>query len=603
MLEYAYTILRRFVPIVALTGLLCFTDTAMSTVNATKPPVLNTIGTAPALVHANSNGSVTDDWRGHSFITSIKNSSGQVIDTLPTPFAGFLIPTAGSYTVDVTIDGTSLPPVAITIKPSDRASIYIDANNGNDSNSGSTPTTPFKTLSHAITNHKVASKTSIFFAYGGTYTIAGGLFNFSGLTDITVDAYGNSLLGVPVIHVESANAFSFWGSSSNITISNVKVDSPFTIVTKAVGTQSIPYHQPLGNFGIIRGTNISLNNVQLGNLAEGVVIEPTGNVNATNIFINNLTQTDPLGILARNIMIEGATNLTVTNSTALNSINESPYRATGTGIVNGYFGNCKATVDPTSGSGKAAFTFRQAVNLHCYGCTAVDNEFSINWDISSSQSITNSLFDTLLINGSCLDIRPGSRGNIYRNITVNNAGSNLPCISVSAETNATNTIENAVVTGDIAGVKFWAATGLTVSNLTFHPTKATATLFAGDTSKLVNAGGNVMTGISGSISGSVTGEALTGTVTSAGVPLPGVTLYLDPSNTGKYADGMAAATTDASGNYSFAGLSAGATIVRQIIPAGYTQVMPGNDYGCHVSLSGNPVSSVNGQNFVDRKTA
>lgn len=574
----------------------------MSTILSTKPPVILPVATAPAIVHVSSNASVTDDWRSHQFLTTIKDSTGKVVDTLPTAFAGFLIQAAGSYTANVAIDGTSLPPVSFIVAPSRRLPIYIDAIHGNDNNSGITASTAYKTLSHAITNHKIASHTTIYFACGGSYPIAGGLFNFSALTDIVVDSFGNSALGAPVIMVESGNAFSFWSATSNVVVQNIKVDSPFTKATKAVGNQSVPYHLPSGNFGIIRGTNIALNNVQLGNLAEGVVIEATNGVNANNIFINNLIQVEPLGILARNIMIESVTNLTVTNSTATNSINESPYRATGTGITNGYFGSCKATVDPTSGSGKAAFTFRQATNLHVNQCTATGNEFSVNWDISSSQSITNTLVENYTVIGSCLDIRPGARHCIFRNGSVSNPGMNLPCIQVSAETDTSNTVQGAILVGDLAGVKFWAATGLTASGIMFHPTRAGASLFAGDTSKLIDAGGNTMTGVAGSISGNVSGETVSGTVTSAGVGIAGVTLYLDPANTGKYIQGMATATTDSKGDYTFTGLSAGATIVRQIVPAGYSQTTPGNNYGCHVTLSGNPVSSVTGQNFVDKKS-
>ncbi len=111
--------------------------------------------------------------------------------------------------------------------------------------------------------------------------------------------------------------------------------------------------------------------------------------------------------------------------------------------------------------------------------------------------------------------------------------------------------------------------------------------------------GGVITGVafgfaqsSGSISGTIN-------VGSAG--LAGVTVYLDNNNDGKLDDGEVSTVTNSSGAYSFSGVVAGAYIVRQILPAGYQQVTPVDNYGNHIIVTAGKATS--GVNFSDKAIA
>jgi hypothetical protein len=63
-----------------------------------------------------------------------------------------------------------------------------------------------------------------------------------------------------------------------------------------------------------------------------------------------------------------------------------------------------------------------------------------------------------------------------------------------------------------------------------------------------------------------------------------VTVYLDANNNKKLDASEKKTTTDSSGNFSFTKLSAGAYIVRQVLPSGFSQTTPANNFGIHVSL-------------------
>jgi hypothetical protein len=57
--------------------------------------------------------------------------------------------------------------------------------------------------------------------------------------------------------------------------------------------------------------------------------------------------------------------------------------------------------------------------------------------------------------------------------------------------------------------------------------------------------------------------------------LAGVTIYLDLNHTGRLDPGDPVALTDANGNYAFTGVPPGNYVVREVIPAGYQQTLPG----------------------------
>ncbi len=95
----------------------------------------------------------------------------------------------------------------------------------------------------------------------------------------------------------------------------------------------------------------------------------------------------------------------------------------------------------------------------------------------------------------------------------------------------------------------------------------------------------------------ITSPSISGFVTSSGIGLSGVTVYLDSNNNGKLDPGEPSTTTYSSGEYIFEGLSDGAYIVRQLVPAGNHQITPNNNYGNHVTLTG--LAALTNVNFSD----
>jgi hypothetical protein len=88
---------------------------------------------------------------------------------------------------------------------------------------------------------------------------------------------------------------------------------------------------------------------------------------------------------------------------------------------------------------------------------------------------------------------------------------------------------------------------------------------------------------------------ITGTVTGGKA---GETVYLDANNNHVLDSGELSTTTAANGNYYFSDVPSGFYIIRQILPTGYTQITPTNNYGDHVTVSNGSI--ITNQNFVDK---
>ena len=87
---------------------------------------------------------------------------------------------------------------------------------------------------------------------------------------------------------------------------------------------------------------------------------------------------------------------------------------------------------------------------------------------------------------------------------------------------------------------------------------------------------------------------LTGTITGGE---QGETVYLDANNNAQLDSGERSTLSDTNGFYSFSGVTAGAYIVRQILPADRAQETPTRNFGLHVLLTSGEILS--GQNFTD----
>ncbi len=90
------------------------------------------------------------------------------------------------------------------------------------------------------------------------------------------------------------------------------------------------------------------------------------------------------------------------------------------------------------------------------------------------------------------------------------------------------------------------------------------------------------------------GGTVSGTVTGGKA---GETVYLDANNDGKLDDGERSTTTSSTGAYSFAGVTAGAYVIRQVLPSGVTQKTPTDGYGIHLTVTNGSVTT--GENFAD----
>ena len=79
--------------------------------------------------------------------------------------------------------------------------------------------------------------------------------------------------------------------------------------------------------------------------------------------------------------------------------------------------------------------------------------------------------------------------------------------------------------------------------------------------------------------------------------LAGETIYLDTNNNSTLDGGELSTTLNSNGTYGFVGVPAGAYIIRQVLPAAYTQTSPTRNYGLHLTVANG--TSIAGQNFAD----
>ena len=103
----------------------------------------------------------------------------------------------------------------------------------------------------------------------------------------------------------------------------------------------------------------------------------------------------------------------------------------------------------------------------------------------------------------------------------------------------------------------------------------------------------------GGITGTVFNDANNnGKLDSGELGINAVTVYVDLGNSGSFKAGDPETTTNASGVYSFSGLTAGAYIVRQILPVADKQTLPSGGLGNHVTVvAGQTASNANFGDF------
>ena len=111
-------------------------------------------------------------------------------------------------------------------------------------------------------------------------------------------------------------------------------------------------------------------------------------------------------------------------------------------------------------------------------------------------------------------------------------------------------------------------------------------------------GGTVLTGENFTDTTAATGGSISGVATGSAA---GETIYLDTNNNSKFDTGELSTTTTATGIYSFSNVPVGATIIRQILPTGYTQTTPSGGLGIHVTIAKG--GSLTNENFTDKAPA
>jgi hypothetical protein len=133
-----------------------------------------------------------------------------------------------------------------------------------------------------------------------------------------------------------------------------------------------------------------------------------------------------------------------------------------------------------------------------------------------------------------------------------------------------------------------------VNNLGHHVTVAAGQTVAGQ-----NFGDKSAATPPATISGTVFNDANgDGTQDNGETGLAGVEVYLDLGNLGYFVTGDPFTTTLSTGGYTLSGLAAGNYIVRQALPLGYVQTVPGSGFGRHVAVSAG--QTLSGENFGDK---
>jgi hypothetical protein len=109
--------------------------------------------------------------------------------------------------------------------------------------------------------------------------------------------------------------------------------------------------------------------------------------------------------------------------------------------------------------------------------------------------------------------------------------------------------------------------------------------------------------LTASVSGTVFSDLNDDSLYGVGEPgVVGVQVYVDLNDSHAYVSGDPVAVTDASGNYTIAGLAPGDYVVRQIVPAGATQTFPLSGSGEHVTVASTDVTDVDFGDFTPAST-
>jgi hypothetical protein len=373
--------------------------------------------------------------------TDPRNGKRVNLDTsIPGPVAAYEYEHPGTYQIRlnrILATGQTLTYTQQVIVPPSARTVYYIAPDGNDTNPGTDRNHPLRSATAAI--QLVADHTEFRFRRGSVYTFEPEFAVKH--RDILIDAYGESDGPLPILRRTPATGgknpplpedcviFATWpGQTADVTIRNIRIDSPWTPAATAGG---YAYHAPAATFGTVRGSNVTIADCEFDNLVEG----PHGDPTASGLLFLRNRQVDPLGIPSRTLWLEGHHVVAIGNI-GVNSVNESPFRAASTGIVNGLIAYNAAAqqLDANHGraTAKAASTLRTMADV-----TIVDNQIT-NAEFSFDPRLANALDQRILVANnvvinSQIDIKTNVRHAIFRGNSIVRDGG--PCITINPGSN------------------------------------------------------------------------------------------------------------------------------------------------------------------------
>lgn len=371
----------------------------------------------------------------------------------------------GTHTIAVSVDGVTqaalsatiaIPqPAAPTSVPSGVPIFYVDAVKGLDTNDGSIGK-PWKTA-------KAVSNAAVVLTAGQTF----GNINFSNLTNAWVGASDPSTRAT----VSSGYCINYTASSNKCTLANVIVTSP----------------DGKGQASNVHGSNITLLNVDLGNLNEGFDHETV-----TNLTITGGKQVG--AVAGRCHYFIDVTSINWSNAGPYGPAStQSPIRFSYPGVRGGTISNVTGT-QVGSTFAIATWAIHDATNVTFNSCTANGGEFSFNSAGAggTTDKVTGCIINDLVVINSklTLDANVSFNNTFNRPVCSNPTGE---CIGLSdTTTNGNNKIIAGKLTSPKHGVHFYGANDTVISGTTLYAPSASVPIIDGSFTKANDGGGNVV---------------------------------------------------------------------------------------------------------------